>query len=72
MGLEIWREITTEYNGRTIKSSFKFLDTRGEYPSHHHRRRHHRRRPLKAEKISSQQSTRGKKKPKRVKAWKSA
>jgi hypothetical protein len=26
MGLEIWREITTEYNGRAIKGSFKFLD----------------------------------------------
>ena len=26
MGLEIWREITAEYNGRTIKGSFKFLD----------------------------------------------
>src|SRR5262245_2861039 len=26
MGLEIWREITTEYNGRLIKGSFKFLD----------------------------------------------
>jgi hypothetical protein len=26
MGLEIWREITTEYNGRAIKCSFKFLD----------------------------------------------
>jgi hypothetical protein len=26
MGLEVWREITTEYNGRTIKGSFKFID----------------------------------------------
>ena len=26
MGLEVWREITTEYNGRVIKGSFKFLD----------------------------------------------
>ena len=26
MGLEIWREITTVYNGRAIKGSFKFLD----------------------------------------------
>ena len=26
LGLEIWREITTEYNGRAIKGSFKFLD----------------------------------------------
>jgi hypothetical protein len=26
MGLEIWREITTEYNDRAIKGSFKFLD----------------------------------------------
>ena len=26
MGLEIWREITTEYNGRAVKGSFKFLD----------------------------------------------
>ena len=25
-GLEIWREITSEYNGRAIKGSFKFLD----------------------------------------------
>ena len=26
MGLEVWREITTEYNGRAIKGSFKFID----------------------------------------------
>ena len=26
MGLEIWREITSEYNGKAIKGSFKFLD----------------------------------------------
>jgi hypothetical protein len=26
MGLEVWRDITTEYNGRVIKGSFKFLD----------------------------------------------
>jgi hypothetical protein len=26
MGLEVWREITTEYNGKVIKGSFKFLD----------------------------------------------
>jgi hypothetical protein len=26
MELGIWREITAEYNGRTIKGSFKFLD----------------------------------------------
>ncbi len=26
MGLEVWKEITTEYNGRTIKGSFKFID----------------------------------------------
>jgi len=26
MGFEIWREITAEYNGRTIKGSFKFID----------------------------------------------
>lgn len=26
MGLEVWREITAEYNGRTIKGSFKFID----------------------------------------------
>jgi hypothetical protein len=26
MGLEVWREITTEYNGRNIKGSFKFID----------------------------------------------
>lgn len=26
MGFEIWSEITTEYNGRTIKGSFKYLD----------------------------------------------
>jgi hypothetical protein len=26
MGLEIWSEITTEYNSRTIKGSFKYLD----------------------------------------------
>jgi len=25
-GLEIWREITSEYNGGAIKGSFKFLD----------------------------------------------
>ena len=28
MGLEVWREITTEYNGRAIKGSFKFIDGR--------------------------------------------
>ena len=28
MGLEVWREITTEYNGRAIKGSFKFVDGR--------------------------------------------
>ena len=26
MGIEIWREITSEYNGKAIKGSFKFLD----------------------------------------------
>jgi hypothetical protein len=26
MGLEVWREITAEYNGRIIKGSFKFID----------------------------------------------
>ena len=26
MGLEVWKEITTEYNGRNIKGSFKFID----------------------------------------------
>ena len=26
MGLEVWREITTEYNGKIIKGSFKFID----------------------------------------------
>jgi hypothetical protein len=26
MSLEIWRVITAEYNGRTIKGSFKFID----------------------------------------------
>ena len=26
MGLEVWSAITTEYNGRTIKGSFKFID----------------------------------------------
>jgi len=26
MSLELWREITAEYNGRAIKGSFKFLD----------------------------------------------
>ena len=26
MGLEVWTEIITEYNGRTIKGSFKFID----------------------------------------------
>jgi hypothetical protein len=26
MGLEVWTQITTEYNGRTIKGSFKFID----------------------------------------------
>jgi hypothetical protein len=26
MGLEVWREITAEYNGKTIKGSFKFID----------------------------------------------
>ena len=28
MGLEVWREITTDYNGRAIKGSFKFIDGR--------------------------------------------
>ena len=28
MGLEVWREITTEYDGRAIKGSFKFVDGR--------------------------------------------
>ena len=28
MGLEVWKEITTEYNGRNIKGSFKFVDGR--------------------------------------------
>lgn len=26
MSLEVWREITTEYNDKTIKGSFKFID----------------------------------------------
>jgi K+ transporter len=26
MDLEVWREITTEYNGRNIKGSIKFID----------------------------------------------
>ena len=26
MGLEVWREITAEYNGRAVKGSFKFID----------------------------------------------
>lgn len=26
MGLEVWRAITAEYNGRTVKGSFKFID----------------------------------------------
>jgi hypothetical protein len=26
MGLEVWREITTEYKGKIIKGSFKFID----------------------------------------------
>jgi hypothetical protein len=26
MGLVVWREVTTEYNGRNIKGSFKFID----------------------------------------------
>ena len=26
MSLEVWREITTEYNGKTIKGSFKVID----------------------------------------------
>ena len=26
MGLEVWREITTEYNGKNVKGSFKFVD----------------------------------------------
>jgi hypothetical protein len=26
MGLVVWREIATEYKGRTIKGSFKFID----------------------------------------------
>ena len=26
MSLELWREITAEYDGRIIKGSFKFID----------------------------------------------
>jgi hypothetical protein len=26
MGLEVWRAITAEYNGRTVKGTFKFID----------------------------------------------
>ena len=28
MGLEVWKEVTTEYNGRNVKGSFKFVDGR--------------------------------------------
>jgi len=26
MGLEVWRAITAEYNGRSVKGTFKFID----------------------------------------------
>ena len=26
MGLEVWRAITADYNGRTVKGTFKFID----------------------------------------------
>ena len=28
MGLEVWKEVTAEYNGRNVKGSFKFVDGR--------------------------------------------
>jgi len=35
MSLELWREITTEYNGRIIKGSFKFIDGKADVRTQH-------------------------------------
>jgi len=35
MSLELWREITAEYNGRKIKGSFKFIDGRVDVRTQH-------------------------------------
>jgi len=35
MGLEVWSEITSEYNGRVIKGSFKFIDGRVDVRTPH-------------------------------------
>ena len=35
MSLELWREVTTEYNGRIIKGSFKFIDGKVDVRTQH-------------------------------------
>jgi hypothetical protein len=35
MSLELWREITTEHNGRIIKGSFKFIDGKVDVRTQH-------------------------------------
>jgi hypothetical protein len=35
MSLELWREVTTEYNGRIIKGSFKFIDGKVDVRTRH-------------------------------------
>ena len=38
MSLEHWREITAEYNGKIIKSSFKFIDGKVDVRTQHGRK----------------------------------
>ena len=38
MSLELWREITAEYNGRIIKGSFKFIDGKVDVRTQHEAR----------------------------------
>ena len=35
MGLEIWRAITAEYNGRIFQGSFKFIDGKVDVRTQH-------------------------------------
>jgi hypothetical protein len=35
MSLELWREITAEYNGRIVQSSFKFIDGKVDVRTQH-------------------------------------
>jgi hypothetical protein len=35
MSLELWREITAEYDGRIIKGSFKFIDGKVDVRTQH-------------------------------------